>query len=363
MVEKLLQRHFPPPRFLRMPIAGVDISDASVHVASLGYSDNGRVIKFLEKKLLPQGLIDDGHIKDMEKVRMFFTQLRKEYNLHYVNVSLPEQHGYVVVVRIPNMHPDEIYGNLELTLEEHVPLKASETVFGYDIIRGGGPHDDLAFIELNMTAYPRAIVEEYLAAFSGTGVVPLRFEVESHAVSRAVIPEGDQGTHMIVDFGKTRTGITIVRSGAVRFTSTVNLGGDTITRAIARNLKVDFDQAEQIKREKGVLTSGGEQDVLLALMPTISALKDEVGKHYRYWNTHSDQFGKDRSQIDSIILCGGLANLGGLPEYLASNLKVEVRLANVFVNMNSFERYIPDVPFSKSLQYATTIGLALSSNR
>lgn len=363
MTGSLLQRYVPPPRFLRMPMAGIDISDASVHIAELDYEKHGRVIKLLEKKPLPEGVIEDGHIKDIEKVRDFFAKIQKQYDLHYVNVSLPEQHGYVVVVRIPNMQPDEIYGNLELSLEEHVPLSPSEAVFGYDVIRGGGINDDLAFIELNVTAYPRTIVEEYLAAFEGTGIVPLRFEVESHAASRAVIPKGDNGTHMIVDIGKTRTGITIVSKGAVRFTSTVNLGGDTITRAIARNLKVDFEEAERIKIEEGALVGNGDEDALLALMPTISALKDEVGKHYRYWNTHSNQFGKDRMLIDSIVLCGGLANLAGLPEYLASNLKIDVRLANVFVNMNSFEHYIPDVSFSKSLQYATTIGLALSSKR
>lgn len=361
MAHNLLFKYFPPPAFLRMPIAGVDISDDSVHIVELGQTHKGRVVKKFATKSIPEGLIQDGYIKDVEKVKEFFAELKKEFGLKFVGVSLPEQHGYVVVMRIPKMLPDEIYGSLELQLEEHVPLSVSEAVFGYDIVRG--IPDDAAFIELNVTVYPRSIVEEYASVFSETGIMPLRFEIEAHAVSRAVVPKGDRGTFMILDFGKTRTGLTIVTEESVRFTTTVGVGGDTITRAIAKNLGISFQEAEKMKKEKGFLIGDGDKKILLALMPAISALKDEIGKHYQYWNTHTDQFGKKRPKIDMVFLCGGLANLAGLPEYLAPNLRVDVRQANVFTNINSFDSYIPTIPFNESLQYATSIGLALSSNR
>ncbi len=363
MTQSLLQRFFPSPKFLRMPITGVDISDESVHIAELVYTSKGRIIKKIDKRLIPQGLIEEGHIKDIEKVKTFFTQLRKDFNLKYINVSLPEQHGYVVAVRIPNVQPEDIYSNLELQIEEHVPIPVQEAVFGYDIVRGGDLDEDLAFIELNVTVYPREILDEYNSVFSGTGLNPLRFEIEAHAVSRAVVPKGDNGTFMILDFGKTRTGITIVNKGVVRFTSTVNVGGNTITRALARSFSISFDEAETLKKEKGFLIGEGDQNILLALMPTVSALKDEIGKHYRYWNIHKDSFGRKRPKIDHVLLCGGLANLSGLPEYLISNLHTSVQIANIFTNLNSFDNYIPNVDFKDSLQYATSIGLALSSDR
>ncbi len=346
-----------------MPITGIDISDESVHLAELSYTSKGRIIKKIDKRLIPQGLIEKGHIKDIEKVKKFFIQLRKDFNLKYINVSLPEQHGYVVVVRIPKVQPKEIYNTLELQIEEYVPIPVEEAVFGYDIVQGGDTEDDLAFIELNVTVYPREILDEYNSVFSGTGINPLRFEVEAHAVSRAVVPKGDKGTFMILDFGKTRTGITIASKEAVRFTSTVNVGGDTITRALARSFSISFDEAEILKKEKGFLIGKGDQNILLALMPTVSALKDEIGKHYQYWNTHTSSFGKKRPKIDHILLCGGLANLSGLPEYLASNLHTDVQVANIFTNLNSFDNYIPSIDFKDSLQYAASVGLALSSDR
>lgn len=363
MSQSFFFRLFPPPNFLRMPISGIDISDESVHVAELENTSKGRVIKKYSKQFLPKGLVESGRIKDASRLKKIFTQIRKEYGLKFINVSLPEQHGYVVVMHIPTMKPNEIYGSIELQLEEQVPILAKDAVIAYDVIQPSNPKESSAFIELNVSVYPKDIIYEYINIFKGTGLTPLHFEIEAHAVARAVIPKGDKGTFMVLDFGKTRTGITIVSREVVQFSSTINLGGDTLTKAIARVFSIDFKEAEKLKKEKSFLIGEGDQKILLALMPTISALNSEINKHYQYWNMHNDSFGRKRPKIENLLICGGLANLTGFPDYLSSNLHTDIRIANVFENVNSFENYIPGISFKRSLQYATSIGLALSSNR
>ena len=366
MAQSFFYRMFPPPDFLRMPISGIDISDESVHVAELENTSNGRIVKKYHKQFLPKGLVESGRIKDASRLKKIFTQIRKDYKLQFVNVSLPEQHGYVVVMHVPTMKLNEIYGSIELQLEDQVPILAKDAVLAYDIIQNNKPQkpeEKETFMELNVSVYPKDIIYEYINIFKETGLTPLRFEIEAHAVARSIVPKGDKGTFMVLDFGKTRTGITIVSREAVQFTSTINLGGDTLTKAIARVYSIEFKEAEKLKKEKGFLVGDGDQKILLALMPTISALTSEISKHYQYWDMHNDSFGRKRPKIESLLLCGGLANLTGFPDYLSSNLHTDVRVANVFENINSFENYIPDISFKNSLQYATSIGLALSSNR
>ena len=60
-----------------------------------------------------------------------------------------------------------------------------------------------------------------------------------------------------------------------------------------------------------------------------------------------------------IILCGGSANLAGLPEYLSSNMNIVVEVANVWANTFSLNDIVPDISQPQSLSYATTVGLAL----
>jgi len=364
MSQSFFYRLFPPPSFLTMPTSGVDISDESVHVVEIEQTSKGDIVKKYSKRNIPKGAIEFGRIKNISELKKIFTQIRKEDGLRFVNVSLPEQHGYVVTMRVPKMKQSEIYGNLELNIEEHVPILAKDAVIDYDIVQVGKNAEDKAFIELNVSVYPKEIIEEYIELFKGTGITPLRFEIEANSVARAVIPKGDKGTFMILDFGKTRTGVTISSREVVQFTSTLNIGGDTLTQAIARNFSISFDEAEKLKKKKSFLVrEDGNRDLLLALLPTISALTGEVTKHYQYWNTHKDPFGKDHPKIDSILLCGGLSNLAGLSDYLSTNIHVDVSVANVFKNVNSFENYIPEINFEESLQYATSIGLALSSNK
>ena len=57
-------------------------------------------------------------------------------------------------------------------------------------------------------------MDVYLELFQGTGLTPLSFEIEADAIGRAVIPAGDKGTYMVMDFGKNRSGIYIVSEGA-----------------------------------------------------------------------------------------------------------------------------------------------------
>ena len=67
----------------------------------------------------------------------------------------------------------------------------------------------------------------------------MAFEVEPESIARSVVPAGDRGTYMVMDFGRTRTGIFIVSGGAVSFTSTVSVGGYSLTRAIAKELGLE----------------------------------------------------------------------------------------------------------------------------
>ncbi|HEC30531.1 MAG TPA: hypothetical protein ENI66_00765, partial [Candidatus Yonathbacteria bacterium] len=168
---------------------------------------------------------------------------------------------------------------------------------------------------------------------------------------------------MVVDFGNTRSGISIVSNGTTRFTSTIDIGGGSLTKAIEKILKISTKEAEVIKKENNVMSRGeNNEELFLTVMSIVGVLKDEINKHYVYWYTHKDQYGRKRPKIDKIILCGGDANLAGLPEYLSSGFNVAVERANVMANVNSLDSYIPEISFNESLHYATAIGLALRNS-
>lgn len=337
-----------------MPTIGLDISDTAMRFVELVPKRKGFVIGRFGERQIPRGVIEAGEVKKATDLQTIFIDIKKTYGLEFVSVSLPEERAYLFELRLPIMKYSDIRGAIELSLEEHVPIKTSEAIFDYDIIK-----EDQSFMNVSVCVVPGALIDGYLEAFSGSGIVPTSFEIEAHSISRALVPEGSSGTFMTVDFGKTRTGIAIVSQGVVQFTSTIPIGGEALTELIIKTLNVSYDEAINIKRERGIDMDSNKDELSVAIMSVVSVIRDEINKHQMYWQGHTDDYGKKRPEIENIYLCGGESNMIGLLEYLSGSVSSPVELANALVNVNTLENYIPGISFSDSLRYATAIGLAL----
>ena len=352
-----LLRIFPVPKFLTLSALAIDISDASVKYLAL-FVDKGKVVLGpYGDEPLPAGVVSSGgkieHAAELVKV---LAKIESEHSLGHVALALPEEQAYLVELRLPFMKESELRGSLELSLEEYIPLPLAETIFDYEIVsRPATPKDSY---DLAVGALPQTLVQSYLSACTEAGMNPLSFEIEAHALARAVIPRDAEGSYMIVDLGKTRTGFAIGDAQRVMFSSTVPLGGDAITKALVKQLAITYEKAEELKTTKGLSRAKGDEALFEALIPVLSALKDEVGKHYAFWHSHPDSGGVKRVPIRKIFLVGGQANMPGLADYLSSGLGCVALAGNPWVNI-PLASPVPLMPYPVALRFVTTIGLAL----
>lgn len=354
--EGLFLRLFPPPKYLRLPALGVDLSDHSIRYVEFGEKNNKRIIKRYGQVPIPDGVVTSGDIKDKAKLTEILKNFAEKNNVRFVRCSLPEEKAYLFKIDVPTLSAEETRDNIAFQLEENVPIKAADAIFDYVFLPDRG--DGSSVREVVVLVFPRTVIKEYMDIYASASITPLSFEMEAHAIARALIREDDLSCYMIVDFGMERTGLSIVERGVVQFTSTVEVGGILLTDAIQRQFNVSREEADRIKREESFVGHGAHQEFFSTLMNSISALSDEINKHYVYWHTHGDRKGRKPAQIQKIILCGGDANLGGLVEHLSLTLKTRVEIGNVWTNVFS-EDEIPDIPFDASLSYTTAIGLAL----
>jgi len=338
-----------------MPAFGLDISDESLKFIELISTAHGiKLGRFGERKI-PEGVIESGKIKNLKKMEEILTALRKEEKIKNVRVSLPEEQVYLFEFRLEKAGLESIRESIELSLEEYIPIPAQDSIFDYEILS----EDEKGF-NIQVSAIPKNIIEGYLSVFKNSAIRAQSFELEAQAISRAIVPKGDTGAYMIVDFGEKRTGIFIVSNGVVMFTSTLDVGGTLLTHMIEKNFKISFEEAEKMKKKFGLQRNTGNKEMFSVLLNSISILRDEVVKHYVYWHTHKES-GKERPPIRKIILCGGDSNLIGLSEYFSVSTKTAIETANVWVNVTAGWKYIPEINYSQSLTYAAAIGLALSN--
>lgn len=344
---------FPPPPSVVMPAAGIDISDNSIKYVFLKGSFPDFSVESFNETPLAAGVIVRGDIEKREQVVEILRSYRLRHGIRNAAASIPERKAYLYQVLIPKAEADS-RAFIESSLEAYVPLSPAETIFDFEPVRTVQAGNIVA-----VTAYAKRMVDAYTKVFTDAGIMLRSLEVESQALARAVLAEEDRKrVVMLVDLGKQTTRIAIVDSGAVSFTASVDMGGDALTGVIMKHFNISEAEAEQVKSTEGFLMSKENAEVVEALMTTVSVMKDEIARNMSGWST-SSRGEITRLPVEKVIVCGGNANLRGLPEYLETSLRVPVSVANVWTNAFSLDTYVPPMDFQVSLGYATAVGLAI----
>lgn len=356
-----LMRVIPPPSYITLPCVGVDISDTSLKYVSFAPTlrDNThREIKQWGDITIPNGIVNRGEVNDVKKLVAVLKEFKDKSGAEFVRVSLPEEKAYLFETDIKHSTPyKELRSLLEFRLEENVPIPSRDVFFDYSILPS---LPGAKSVTVSVVAYAKQIIQSYYDACVEAGLRPVSFEVEAQAMARAVVPQHAAGSVMVVDFGKTRSGIGIVHKGALLYASTIDIGGDQLSLTL-RKVLGDRTEAEltHIKNTQGLVRAVESSEVRDSLIQIVSVVRDELVTRMQYWHTRTGH--DDARRITSIILCGGSANLKGIPEYFTETLGIPTVRGNVWENVFSLTDTIPPIDRQHSFGYAAAIGLALKS--
>ena len=340
------------PSFLRLPIYAFELSDKSYKYLRLKETRAGILLDDFGEGEIAAGIIERGEIKKKDILTALLKELFSKKNIHFAAISLPEEKGFLENIQLTGITESEMRQALELQLEEHVPLPPSEVIFDYILARNEKNHSDVV-----LNAFPRALVESYLEVFSAAGALPAFMESELTAAVRSIVPRDFTSPAMIIDWGKTRTSFFIVENRILRFASTIPIGGEALDQAIAKNLNVSIEEAQKLKSKKGLLQDKDSLSVFQAIVPVVTAIREEAEKYINFWQTHSET----KETPKKLFLSGGDANLLGLPQHLEQELGLPAVMANPWVNVKFPKHYLPNLEFKDAVRFSISIGLALAA--
>ncbi|MEK7646305.1 MAG: hypothetical protein AAB381_01250 [Patescibacteria group bacterium] len=315
-------RLFPPPKFLVMRHAGLDISDDEIHCLKYAHSAGGKeIIGTFSALSVPENVIQDGDIKDTQKFTDLLVDFGKKAGLSYVKVSIPEEKAYLFQTNVPGGTINEIRQNIEFKLEENVPLAAADAVFYYDLlpmsVTGG-------VLRASVSVVPRTYIEHHIELLSKANLFPVSFEVVPKAIARAIVPPHSEETLLILHMMNRKTGIYIVSGGVVSFTSTIGLGS-------------------RIQVEEG--------------HPSYTdLLSREIARVYSYWGSREG----NTSSISRIVLVGqdAVEHEHALID-ASQDIRVPIGVANTWQNTLDLNHYVPPISKNDSLAYVVAAGLAM----
>jgi type IV pilus assembly protein PilM len=346
----------------------LDISDFSVKIAALKKNHNGYRLATYGKYPLEKGLIEKGQIQKEDALAQ---SIKKAINkvsgskvsASHVVTSLPEEQAFLKIIQLPKMSHEEALHAVSFEAENHVPYSVDTVYLDFQIV----PNVDnsLDHLDVLLASLPRTTVDSYVSVLEKAGLVPKVLEIESLALSRALIKD-EIAVHpvMIADIGTVHTKLSIFAGRSLRFATSVPISAGRFTESIASVLHIEKNQAEELKLTQGLERTGKGTDaqVFNALVPLMTDFVEQIKKYMDYYISHASHHHTTtkKSGIHTLILSGGGANLKGLPQFLTKQLQVETTLGNPWINiMPTPYVELPPLSLAESQSYSTVLGLAL----
>ena len=354
-------------------VLGIDIGSSSAKIVQLRASRGIAILEtYGEIALGPYGHQPIGKAVKLtpEKTAEAITDLMKEANVTARDggISIPFSSSLVSVIDIPNVDKESLKRIIPIEARKYIPIPIGDVTIDWFVIPKDESGEDSAFDQIQETK-PKAagqevllvaihndLLQEYQTVASTAGITANFYEIEIFSAVRSSITHGIAPI-LVVDLGASTTKMYVVERGVVRLTHLVTQGGQQMTEVLGRSLGWEFEKAERVKRERGLVDSTAysvdENDrIKTALLSTLSRVFSEVN---RVLLSYGQRYNKN---VAHVVLTGGGAALPGLMVAAKEQLSGDVEVANPFARTEA-PAFLEAVLQQIGPGFAVSVGLAL----
>ncbi len=329
---------------------GIDLGSTSIKLVEL-YKDKG-VPTLLTYGYGERATSGPARVASQEVQRRVISLLKRLYKesgaqSFKVVTALPNFSVFNSVITLPVMKKKEMGAAVRWEAKKFIPMPVEDVILDWKIIDEMLTEGRRNF-RILLTAASRNLVKRYVEIFKQADLQLLSLETEAFALVRSLIGR-DPSITMVIDTSAVTTDIIIIEKSVPALNRSIDVGGITITRAIANSLNIDFKRADQFKKDIGM---GGSSKIPKIIEGIFQPVVDEI----RYsLNLYQGQAGKP---VEKIVLSGGSAYLPNLPEYLSQALKMKVFIGDPWARIAYPEELKPALE-EIAPRFAVAIGLAL----
>ena len=262
--------------------------------------------------------------------------------------ALPNFSVFNSVITLPVMKQKELDAAVRWEAKKFIPMPIEDVILDWRIIDTVDVNGKRKNYRILLTAASRSLVKNYVEIFKQADLELIALETESFALSRSLIGKS-QAPAMIIDTSAITTDIIIIEKGAPALNRSIDVGGVTISQAIANSLNIDFKRAEQFKRDIGM---SGTSKIPKIIEGILKPVIDEIQYSLKLYQS---QAGKT---IEKVVLSGGSAYLPNLAEYFSSVLTTKILIGDPWARVAYPEELKPALQ-EVAPRFAVAIGLAL----
>ncbi|MEY2565581.1 MAG: hypothetical protein QOE35_110 [Actinomycetota bacterium] len=311
-------------------VIGLDIGSFAVRATELDLGGDRPTLLRFGQVTLPPGAVVNGEVENGEAVGAAIRRLWSEsgFRSRQVIVGVANQRVIVRQAEVPAMAEEDMRSALRFEAQELIPIPLDEAILDFQILETIPNPDGEATARILLAAAQRDMVRTHLAAVERGGLTATTVDLVPFALIRALagpaefLPEPNRGS-ALVSIGAGVTNVVVHEEGVPRFVRILLVGGDDITRAIAEELDVDIDLAEDLKRRADESSDDDlEARTGSIVNQRIGTIVEEIRGSLDFYLAQSDA-----APFDRVLLTGGASRTAGLLERLQSALGSSVEMA------------------------------------
>lgn len=340
----------------------IELLDGEVHATNFDYIEH--------PKILSQPDADPDQLT-REALDQFLS--RNSLKGDVVAIAVPGQSGLARFVKLPPVEEKKVGDIVKFEAKQQIPFPLEEVVWDYQKIGAGQVADGFALeTEIGLFAMKRDIIARGLQHYLDVGVEVDIIQMAPLALCNFVsyemlgmggptvaqeaddeTPKGKRKCAVALDVGADASNLVVTDGDKIIWQRPIPLGGNHLTRALSKELKLTFAKAEHLKRNAAKSPPDLKQ-ILTALRPVLSDLVGEAQRSLGYFtNSHRE------AHVAYLVGLGSAFRLPGLQKYLAEKLGIDVRKPSKFTRLTGDEVVNAPVFSENLLSFAVAYGLAV----
>ena len=305
-------------------VIGLDIGSHSVKAVEIVNTFKSYEIANFYENVIPQ--IDE--VPPDAVIPACMEQLFKENNLEADRIvtAMPGQYISSRILSFNFSDAKKIETAIYAEIEDIVPFNLDEMIIDHQILGEVGGKT-IALVAMTRKKFLKSFLEH----LQRLEIDPKLIDIDSLSFYNLTpyICGNTEKVTAVVDIGHEKTSVCIINNGILRMFRSINLGGKYITEFLARDMEVDFNQAQLLKHrvsqvfcEEDQGQSLNEEDYAIAERITLAAntLVKELGRTLYAFKTSDEQ------AVSTIFLSGGTSRTLNLNRYLEDHLELEVKM-------------------------------------
>lgn len=349
----------------------IDFGARSIKVAKVHKIIDGYELDNYGVTLSPEGAIANGEISNPIVVADALIELLNDSGIRdrKAIIAITGQKVIIREIVLPIMEDKELMAGVMWEAPKYVPYDLDESIIDAEKVEEFVEKDGNKMMRVLIVAAPKSIIQPYMEVLKKARIIPKIVDVVSSANIRVFEnhlsvekEEEKEGTiiDIILSIGASSTILTLVEESNLKFTRNILIGGNDISKSIAKSLNISFNEAEKLKRETKIVLGPKakeeeKKESEKIIVKILNQITKEVRKSLSYYKTQSQKV-----KYNKMILSGGCANIDNIKDLLGEQFEIPVIIGNPFEDLKIDERVF-DIKRMKKLRdtLATVLGLAM----